>query len=220
MDTIRVVLADDHAIVRGGIRALLARAEDVAVVGEAATGEQALQLVATLRPDVLVLDVEMPGVSGAEVVQRLRESGASVRVLVLSAYDADAYVETLLKAGVAGYLIKDEAPDHIVEAVRGVARGETGWLSRRVTAKLQAYMTRPAPRQDERLRKLTPREWQVWKLRAAGLTNRAIGERLFVSAGTVKTDLSRLKEKLGLLDATPADLIAAYHRLPDRDRGA
>jgi DNA-binding NarL/FixJ family response regulator len=131
MAAIRVALTDDHPKVRASIRHLLEQAMDIVVVGEASDGAEALRLVADLAPDILLLDVEMPGMSGVEVARRLKAAGAPVRVLALSAYDDEQYVGELLATGAAGYLTKDEAPEAIVEAVRGVARGEKGWFSRR-----------------------------------------------------------------------------------------
>ena len=136
MAAIRIVLADDHPIVRDGVRLLLERAPELVVVGEAGDGAGALRLVADLLPDVLVLDMALPDLDGVEVARRLRAAGSPVRVLGLSAHDDEAYIGGLLATGAAGYLTKDEARQRIVEAVRGVARGETGWLSRRVAARL------------------------------------------------------------------------------------
>src|SRR5947207_4195665 len=136
MSAIRVVLVDDHPVVRAGIRHLLEQAPDLTVAGEASDGVEALHLAAELAPDVLLLDMELPGLSGVEVARRLQAAGSPVRVLALSAHDDPQYIFGLLTSGAAGYLTKDEAPQTIVEAVRGVARGEKGWLSRRVTAKV------------------------------------------------------------------------------------
>jgi DNA-binding NarL/FixJ family response regulator len=132
MRPIRVALADDHQVVRIGVRTMLEKAPDIVVVGEASDGAGALCLVAELAPDILLLDVEMPGMTGIEVARRLQASGSPVRVLALSAYDDAQYIAGLLASGAAGYLTKDEAIELIVDAVRGVARGEQGWLSARV----------------------------------------------------------------------------------------
>lgn len=132
----RVVLADDHPRVRAGLRSLLARADDIQIVGEASNGEEALRLVETLTPDVLLLDVEMPRMNGVEVARHLREVGAQVRILVLSGYNDRQYITALLSVGASGYLTKEEVPDKIIRAVRGVARGEGAWISRRVASQL------------------------------------------------------------------------------------
>jgi DNA-binding NarL/FixJ family response regulator len=138
INVIRVVLADDHIVLRMGIRNLLSRSEEITVIGEAGNGIEALRQVAELQPDVLILDMEMPELDGPEVARRLRAMNSPVRILALSAYNEKHYILSMLEQGAAGYLIKDEAPEVIVEAVRGVARGEQGWLSRKVAAIVSA----------------------------------------------------------------------------------
>lgn len=133
----RVVLADDHVVVRQGLKRLLDRAAEIEVVGEASNGLEALNSVRDLHPDVLLLDIEMPVMDGVEVARRLRESNANVRILVLSAYDDQEYIRALQDIGVSGYLVKGEAPGKIVEAVRGVAEGQKGWVSHQVRKKLE-----------------------------------------------------------------------------------
>jgi DNA-binding NarL/FixJ family response regulator len=133
----RVVLADDHDVVRQGLKRLLDRAAGIEVVGEARNGLEALKAVRDLHPDVLLLDIEMPVMDGVEVARRLRASNATVRILVLSAYDDQEYIRALQDIGVWGYLVKGEAPGKIVEAVRGVAEGQKGWVSQQVRKKLE-----------------------------------------------------------------------------------
>ena len=133
---IRVVLAEDNEIVRKGIGIFLNRAQDIEVIGEACDGLEALILVNQLQPDLLILDVEMPRLNGIEVVRRLKEAGANTHILVLSAYDDRQYIREMLLYGVDGYLIKDEAPERIVEAVRDIARGQKDWVSPTMKAKL------------------------------------------------------------------------------------
>lgn len=137
MSKIRVVIADDHAIMRVGIRNILSRSNEICVVGEASNGSEAIQLVHELNPDVLILDMEMPIMDGVEVARRLQSNGTPVRILVLSAYDDRQYILEMLNMGASGYLIKDEAPEVIVEAVQGVANGEKGWISRKAAVRVQ-----------------------------------------------------------------------------------
>lgn len=138
-DATRVVIADDHPRVRAGIRNILRKAPDILVLGEARDGEEALQLVEELSPNVLLLDIEMPKMNGIEVAKTLKARGAPVKLLVLSAYHDRQYVRNMLAAGVAGYLAKEDVPDKITKAIRGVARGEEGWISRKIAAKIGAW---------------------------------------------------------------------------------
>ncbi len=139
MGNTRIVLADDHAGVRAGIRLLLQKVSDIVVIGEASDGIEALRLAQELVPDILVLDMEMPGLNGVEVARRLQAVGSPVRILAVSAYDDKYYILGLFASGAAGYLLKDEAPEILIEAIRGVARGEQGWVSRRVAAQIAAW---------------------------------------------------------------------------------
>lgn len=187
---IRVLLADDHPIVRSGIRALLERASDIEVVGEALDGDQVLALVGELAPDVLLLDMQMPGMNGVEVARQLQEAATQVRILALSAYDDERYIEGLLNCGAAGYLTKEEALDTIVEAVRGVARGEEGWLSRSVTAKVV--------RNRRAGNELSERERDVLRMLAKGRSNGQIALELGIAERTVRFHLHNIYDKLNL----------------------
>src|SRR4051812_17806731 len=177
MTSIRVVLADDHPIVRTGIRALISKAADIIVVAEVDNGADVLTQVEQLAPDVLLLDMEMPGLSGIEVAQKLKAVNSSVRVLALSAHDDEVYVRALLANGAAGYLTKEEAPELIVDAVRGIARGEKGWISRRAAAQMSMWMHE----QEAEPITLTAREMQVLKQAATGKTNREIALALSIT---------------------------------------
>lgn len=199
-ETIRVLLADDHPVVRDGIRHLLEAAPGVAVTGEAADGGEALRLARELRPDVLLLDMEMPGLSGVEVARQLRDGGLPVRVLALSAYDDPQYIFGVLESGAAGYLLKDEAAESILAAVRGVARGEEGWLSRRVTETLM----RRARQDGSEPQLLTRRELEVLRWVAEGLTAAGIARELGITRRTAVFHMENVLRKLGVSNRTQA----------------
>ena len=201
--SIRIVLVDDHPIVRRGIRSMLEKADDLVVVGEADNGEDALHLVDHLTPDVLLLDMQMPGMTGLEVARRLSADGSAVRVMALSAHDDEQYIFGLLDHGAAGYLTKDEAPSTIVEAVRGVARGEEGWISRRVANKL---VRRKRMALEAATSALSDREREVLRLMGRGHNNIRIAETLFISEGTVKNHVTHIYDKLNL--RTRAEAVA------------
>jgi len=196
-DTIRVLLADDHPTLRLGLRVLLDQAPDVEVVGEAEDGEEALALIETLVPDVAVLDCQLPAIEGTQVALEIRRRGLPVRVLALSAYDDEHYVRGMLEAGAAGYLLKEEAPETIVAAVRAVARGE-GYFSPPVAAKVAAWM------RGERPGGLTERELEVLRLVAKGLSNKEIAQALSVSVRTASFHVGNILEKLGVASRVKA----------------
>ncbi|CAN5572021.1 response regulator transcription factor [soil metagenome] len=190
MTPIRVVLADDHPIVRTGIRTMLAKATDIIVVAEVGNGPDVLIQLAQMAPDVLLLDMEMPGLSGVEVAQKLKAAKSKVKVLALSAHDDEVYVRSLLANGAVGYLTKEEAPELIVDAVRGIARGEKGWISRRAAAQMLGWT-----HQQEEV-ELTDREMQVLKQAALGKTNREIALALGIADKTVEKHMGGVFEKL------------------------
>ncbi|MBN4056232.1 response regulator transcription factor [Rhodothermus sp. AH-315-K08] len=199
---IRVVLADDHPLIRAGIRGVLEKAGDIEVVGEAEDGIEALAAVERLKPDVLLLDIEMPGLAGIDVARQLVAQQSDVRILALSAHDDEQYVFGLLESGAAGYLIKDEVPDTIIQAVRGVAKGEDGWLSRRIAARLMRK--RASGGDDTGASELSDREREVLGLLATGIDNHEIGERLFISDSTVKSHCHSLYSKIGVKNRVQA----------------
>jgi DNA-binding NarL/FixJ family response regulator len=207
--TIRVVLADDHPMLREGIRSRLERESDISVVGEADDGAEALRLVEELAPDVLLLDMEMPGLTGVETARRLQAQNSPVYVLVLSAYDDWYYVQALLSSGAAGYLTKEEAADNIVEAVRGVAQGETGWFSPRVAAQM------PGRRQDAASGRLslTDPEMNVLRLLADGETDGEISISLGMSIETIHEHLDDIYTKLGVTSRIEAAVHAVREGL-------
>jgi two-component system, NarL family, nitrate/nitrite response regulator NarL len=170
--TTNVVLADDHPRVRAGIRNLLQNTPDIVVVGEAEDGVEAITLVEELSPDVLVVDMEMPHLNGNEVADRLRKKGSNVRILALSAHDDRHYIMGMFKSGAAGYLTKDDVPEVLVKAIRGIARGEEGWVSKRVAVKIS--------KGNENLEKLkfTPLEKNILKAIGDKNTNEDIAKKL------------------------------------------
>lgn len=204
MVKIRVLLADDHPIVRTGIRTLIESANDIEVVAEAKSGAEALSLVQDLQPDVLLLDMEMPGISGVEVAKRLKQMQSTVRVLALSAYDDQQYVRNLLANGASGYLTKEEAPNMIIDAVRGVARGEQGWLSRRAVATMTAWT------RDE-ITPLSERETEVLGQVAGGKTNQEIALALGISEKTVEKHVGAILTKLNVASRVEAAVYAVQH---------
>ncbi len=207
MTKIRTLLIDDHPIVRSGIRMLLEQAQDIQVVGEADTGHAALELVQQLQPDVVLLDVEMPGKSGLDVARELSEANSPVRILALSAYDDEQYILNLLANGAAGYLTKEEALDTIIEAVRGVARGEEGWLSRRAAARIASAMRQASRSPIE----LTARESEVLDLLVQGRSNSQIGAELHITERTVRFHLTNIYEKLDVSSRSEAISWAFTH---------
>jgi DNA-binding NarL/FixJ family response regulator len=200
---IRVVIADDHAVVRAGLRAILER-EGIAVVGEADDGSKAFELATTLSPDVVLMDLQMPGVDGIAATARLRAAAPAIAVLVLTTYDTEADVARAIDAGASGFLLKDLAPDRLVEAVRATARGETV-LAPSVAGVLLKRITKGSPSTPARAASpLTARELDVLTHVARGSTNRAIAKALRVSEATVKTHLLNVFEKLDVDDRTAA----------------
>jgi len=201
---IRVVLADDHAVVRKGIREFLEEEGDIAVVAEAGDGEQAMTLVAAHQPDVAVLDIQMPGLSGIEVTRRIKAQFPDVRVLVLTAYDDDPYIFALLQAGASGYILKTADSSELVRAVRAVHRGESA-LDPAVAQKVVQQLTSGRPLgAGSAVEVLTDREVEVLRLAAKGLTNKAIGQKLIISDRTVQGHLANIYGKLNVNSRTEA----------------
>lgn len=200
-DQLRIIVADDHPAMRAGIVALLAAEPAIAVVGEAANGQEAVELVAGASPDVALLDLRMPVLDGVAATERIVAGGTGTRVLILTTYDTDADIEHAVEAGAVGYLLKDTTRDQLVDAIHAAARGETV-LAPRVAQRLVARMRQPAPVA------LTAREVDVLNAVADGLSNPDIGKRLFIGEATVKTHLLRIFAKLDVSDRTHAVVVA------------
>lgn len=210
--TIRVLVVDDQVLIRAGVAALLTAAPGMEVVGEASDGDEALQLAEQHRPDVVLMDLRMPGTSGIVATERILASvtDPSPRILVLTTFDLDEYVYAALRAGACGFLLKDTGPQRLLAAIAAVAEGDT-LFSPSVTRRLiEAYAPRaePAPRTPEALGVLTSRETDVLRLVAGGLSNPEIADELVISESTVKTHLNRTMAKLDLGSRAQAVVLA------------
>jgi DNA-binding NarL/FixJ family response regulator len=207
---IRVVVADDQALVRGGFRLILQTQPDIEVVGEAADGREAVASAQELRPDVVLMDIRMPGMDGLEATRRLMTTQNPPRVLMLTTFDLDEYVYDALRVGASGFLLKDVRPEQLADAVRAVAAGDT-LLAPAITRRLvEQYLRRPPPgaRTPLGLGELTDRELDVLRLVARGKSNQQIAGTLFLGESTVKTHLTHLFAKLGLRDRAQAVVLA------------
>lgn len=200
-EVIRVLVADDHQVVRAGIVALLAQQDGFAVVGEAGTGEEAVAQALAQRPDVVLMDLQMPGMDGVEATRILREQVPGVHVLVLTTFDDDELIWGAIQAGAKGYLLKDSPPAALFAAVRDVAAGKT-LIPPEILARLTQVIQQGGPGVQEE--PLTEREHQILQLIAKGHSNKEIAATLFISDNTVKTHISNLFEKLGVRDRTEA----------------
>jgi DNA-binding NarL/FixJ family response regulator len=200
MDKIKVLLVDDHAIMRDGIRALLGLHDDIEIIGEASEGQEAIEKMRDLSPDVIVMDVAMPGMDGLEATRRIKKQLPKVKVIILTQYDNKEYILSAIKAGAAGYVPKRALGSELVSAIRAVYRGESFLYPSAATVliddyRLQAKTTEPYDR-------LTPREREILKLIAEGHTTREIADTLFISLKTVIGHRAKIMEKLGLRNRT------------------
>jgi len=209
MGNIKVLIVDDHPIVCEGISSLLGNAVGIEVVGTTTCGEQALEMVDTLKPDVVLLDMEMPDINGVEVIKKFVECEVPVKVLGFSSYDDREYISQLLSMGASGYLIKDEVPETIVEAVRGVARGEKGWVSRKVASILSKLL------QDEKdgVDLLSSRELEVLRLVVQAKTNAEIALEMKISVKTVEKHMETIFRKMGVVSRVEAAVMAVRDNL-------
>lgn len=208
---IRVVIADDQGLVRSGLKALLDARDDLEVVGEAIDGRHAVALARSLRPDVVLMDIRMPGLDGLEATRQITADPAlsSVRILVLTTFALDEYLFEALRHGASGFLVKDTEPDDLVSAIRAVARGDSllsPGMTRRLVTEFVTRAKEPPP--DRELDLLTGREREVMAKVAGGLTNDQIAQQLYLSPATVRTHVSRAMAKLGARDRTQLVVIA------------
>jgi DNA-binding NarL/FixJ family response regulator len=203
---IRILLVDDHPVVRMGLRGMLDAEPDLTVVGEASSGTEGVDRALALTPDIVLMDLRMPGGDGVEATGRILSAVPGARVMVLTTYESDRDILRAIEAGASGYLLKDASPAELADGVRAAARGETV-LAPSVASTLVRQVRSPAPPA------LSARETEVLKLVAAGLTNADIGKRLFISEATVKTHLLRIFNKLDVTDRTAAVTTAMWHGL-------
>ena len=212
--TISVVLADDQALMRMGFRMVLEAEEDITVVGEASDGTSALAQAKALNPDVILMDVRMPGMNGIEATERIAQECPGTRVLILTTFDLDEYAFAGLRAGASGFLLKDTRPTELAEAIRTVASGEAV-VSPRITQRMLEMFASslpnsgtPAQASDPRIDSLTPREKEILVLMSQGMSNAEIAEHLVVSATTVKTHVGNVLAKLDVRDRVQAVVVA------------
>ncbi|GLW32778.1 response regulator [Actinoplanes regularis] len=203
---IRILLVDDHPVVRMGLRGMLDAEPDLTVIGEASDGAEGAEIALRERPDLVLMDLRMPGADGVEATGRILAGNLDIKVMVLTTYESDRDILRAIEAGASGYLLKDASPAELADAVRAAARGETV-LAPSVASTLVRQVRSPAPPA------LSARETEVLKLVAAGLTNAEIGKRLFISEATVKTHLLRVFNKLDVADRTAAVTTAMRHGL-------
>jgi len=203
MPKTKVLLVDDHAIVREGVRMILSKEADIDVVGEAADGAQALDIVSKFRPQVVIMDISMPGMGGIEATHRIRTQYPEIQVLALTMHEDESYVFQLLRAGAAGYVLKRAAAQDLVQAVRAAAKGEAFLYPSVARKVVEDYLRRVETGEDrERYDGLTAREKEILTLIAQGLSNQQIAEKLYISIKTVQTHRAHILEKLGLHDRT------------------
>jgi len=207
--SIRVVIADDHAVVRGGLEQLLSTADDIALVGSAANGLDAVEAVLRERPDVVLMDLSMPELDGAEATRRIVTANPETRVVVLTSFGDDRHIADALQAGAVGYVLKHAGPDELLDAIRAAARGDSPLDPKAARVLLASRRIGPAARE------LSAREEEVLRLVADGLANKAIARKLSISERTVKAHLTSIFGRIGVTDRTQAALWARDHLPPD-----
>jgi len=221
--TIRLLLADDHAMVRKGLQMFLSTQTDLQVIGEASNGQEAIERTAELSPDMILMDLHMPVLDGIEVTKRLKQSHPDVKVIVLTSFSDEDHVLPAIRAGAKGYLLKDIEPDELVRAIRRVWQGQVELhpdAAGRLMSLLSAPETPAKPDAQDpasRLSDLTRRELEVLRLIASGMSNKEIGDSLTITEKTVKTHVSHVLDKLGFADRTQAAIFAVKHGLDLQD---
>ena len=215
--SIRVLVADDQSMVRAGFRMLLSSQPDIEVVAEASNGLEAVEKAARFRPSIVLMDIRMPELDGLEATRRILGADDAARILILTTFDHDEYVYEALCAGASGFVLKDDPPEQLLDAIRIVARGEA-LLSPAVTKRVIKQFTRiPRPEPPRQLEELTERELDVFRLIARGLSNAEIGQQLYISDTTVKTHITHILQKLDLRDRVQAVVLAYETGLFDAD---
>jgi two-component system, NarL family, response regulator LiaR len=204
MSKIRVLLVEDHAIMREGTREFIQREPDMEVVGEAGDGEEAVKLAAQLKPDVIVMDVRMPKLNGIEATKQIKQQYPSIAILILTAFDTDQYIFALLEAGAAGYLLKGVRAHELIDAIRAVYAGESV-LHPVVASRVIRRVVTPTP-ETKSVEPLSDREMEILKLAAKGISNKDIAEKVFLSPRTVQVHLGNIFNKLGVASRTEAVL--------------
>ena len=213
MSDIRVLIVDDHPITCKGIREVLEPSVGIRVAGEAHSGAEALQMIEELKPDVVLLDMRLPDMDGIEIIRKAYKIGTQARILGLSSFNDREFIAQLLTYGASGYLLKDEMPEEIINAIRGVANGEVGWVSRKVAALLSQILSK----EEEGGADLTSRELAVLNLVVDGKTNNQIGTTLGISAKTVEKHLHAIFRKMGVVSRVEAAIMAVQESLVKKD---
>jgi len=199
MSTTRILIVDDHGVVRSGLKLILSAEPDFELVGEAATGEEAVALAAALKPDIVLLDIGMPGMNGMEAARLIVEQTPGVRIIVLTVYDDEAYLQQCLEIGAAGYVLKQAADTELVAAIRAVQRGQSFIYPSLTGQLINLYLkqSKPQPTAADSVPELSPRETEVLRLVALGYTGQQIADQLSISASTVETHRGHIMDKLG-----------------------
>ncbi|MFA0753367.1 MAG: hypothetical protein IMHGJWDQ_001142 [Candidatus Fervidibacter sp.] len=213
---IRVLIVDDHAILRDGLKALLQSEPDIEVVGEASTGREAIKLIRKLRPNVVLMDISMPDMTGLQATEIIKKSYPEVKVIALTVHESETYLKRMMKVGADGYVVKGAAAQELTRAIRTVVKGSV-YIHPDTAKQLMSELPQAEPAKEEQKKQLSEREWQVLRLIALGYTYKQIADRLALSVKTVETYRARIAEKLGL--RTRAELVkyALQHGLLDEE---